>query len=45
VLTALAQNIRLLEDNAGSIAVVIGNKSDSGRQLFDFAHKDAEAIS
>ena len=41
---ALAQNIRLFEDNADSIAVVIGNKNYSQTVSVDFGHNDAAAM-
>jgi Sulfatase-modifying factor enzyme 1/Caspase domain len=40
----LAQNVRLFEDNADSIAVVIGNKSYRQTVSVDFAHNDAKAM-
>ena len=40
----LAQNVRLFEDNADSVAVVIGNKSYRQTVSVDFAHNDAEAM-
>src|SRR5262245_58818625 len=41
---ALAQNVRSFEDNADSIAVVIGNKSYRQTVSVDFAHNDADAM-
>jgi hypothetical protein len=41
---ALAQNARLSEDNADSIAVVIGNKNYRQTVSVDFAHNDADAM-
>jgi formylglycine-generating enzyme required for sulfatase activity len=41
---ALGQNVRLFEDNADSIAVVIGNKSYRQTVSVEFAHNDADAM-
>src|SRR5262245_41345791 len=41
---ALAQNVRLFDYNADSIAVVIGNKSYRQTVSVDFAHNDADAM-
>src|SRR5262249_43779618 len=40
----LAQDVRLFEGNADSIAVVIGNKSYRQTVSVDFAHNDADAM-
>jgi hypothetical protein len=41
---AVAQNVRLFEDNADSIAVVIGNKNYRQTVSVDFARNDANAM-
>ncbi|MBA4224404.1 MAG: peptidase C14, partial [Methylobacterium sp.] len=41
---ALAEPSRILDDNAESIAVVVGNKAYKQASTVDFAHNDAEAI-
>lgn len=41
---ARAQNVRVFEDNADSIAVVIGNRNYRSTVSVDFAHNDADAM-
>ncbi|HEV7327767.1 MAG TPA: caspase family protein [Bosea sp. (in: a-proteobacteria)] len=42
--SAAAESSRILDDNADSIAVVIGNRDYKQTSTVDFAHNDAEAI-